>query len=201
MQIWTPLLAVFAGLVALSSAKKAAVPAKQAEKHHGHHGHRRHCSSSSSSSDNQDIHVHLKADVGFYAFDFGGSSTPVWTDFFFKSRNVTAVTITDCYCEGDWFSFYDNGKHIGNTWTGCAGCVGDACNFYSTNPWNCMWDRFHCTGGAFLTPGCHNITIMTERSVFNSGTAFIRLDTVCTYEGYLIPCCALDNSCAKGIYN
>lgn len=198
MQIWTSLAAVFVGLIAFSAAKKPE-PVKTGEKHHRRHHHRR--QSSSSSSRNQDTHVHLKADVGFYAFDFGASSTPVWTDFFFKSRNVTALTITDCYCEGDWFSFSDNGVHIGNTWVGCAKECDTDCAFYQTNPWNCMWDEFHCTGGAFLVPGCHNITIFTEKSVYNSGTAFIRLDTVCTYEGYLLPCCSLDNSCPKGIYN
>lgn len=189
MQIWTSLVAAFLGLAAIASAKDE----DKCHRHRHHHHH------SSSSSSDADVHVHLKPDVGFYAFNFGDSQTPVWTNFFFKSRNVTAVTITDAYCEGDYFSFADNGHFLGNTYYGCS-CPNN-CAFYQPDPWNAMWDDFHCTGGAFLVPGCHNLTIFTENSVYNSGTAFIRLDTVCTFEGYLLPCCSLDNSCSKAIVN
>lgn len=195
MQIWTSLVAAFVSFAALASADDKCHGGCKPQ--HGHHHHHHH--SSSSSSCNEDKHVQILPDVGFYAFNFGDSQTPVWTNFYFKSRNVTAVTITDAYCEGDWFSFADNGRFLGNTWTGCS--CDQGCAFYQADPWNCMWDDFHCTGGAFLTPGCHNVTIFTEKSVYHSGTAFIRLDTVCAYEGYLVPCCSLTRSCVKSIYN
>lgn len=169
-------------------------------------GHRRRCKSSSSSSSSNDCgleNIKIVPDGGFYPFSFQVPYDPIHQAFYFKSDKLTMVTVVDCFCEGDFFQFYDNGSLIGVTSTNCDYedyNPDQTCDHPIMDPFQCTRSDDHCMGGAYLLPGFHNITLQTVFSPFSGGTAFIRVDTACqTYNG-LVPCCSLPGgNCYNGL--
>jgi len=166
---------------------------------------RRQSSSSSSSSDSDCglENIKIVPDGGFYPFSFQVPYDPIHQAFYFKSDKLTMVTVVDCFCEGDFFQFYDNGSLIGVTEVNCDFQTYDpdqSCLFPMMDPFQCTKSQNHCMGGAYLLPGFHNITLQTVYSPFSGGSAFIRVDTACqTYNG-LVPCCALPGgNCYNGL--
>lgn len=161
---------------------------------------------SSSSSSSQECgleNIKIVPDGGFYPFSFQVPYDPVMQAFYFKSDKLTMVTVVDCFCEGDFFQFYDNGSLIGVTETNCPFEFynpDQTCNYPIMDPFKCTQSPNHCMGGAYLLPGFHNITLQTVFSPFSGGTAFIRVDTACqTYQG-LVPCCSLPGgNCYNGL--
>lgn len=177
--------------------------AEQVEKAADGCGRRRHHSSSSSSNDCGLENIKIVPDGGFYPFSFQVPYDPIHQAFYFKSDKLTMVTVVDCFCEGDFFQFYDNGSLIGVTSTNCDYedyNPDQTCDHPIMDPFQCTRSDNHCMGGAYLLPGFHNITLQTVFSPFSGGTAFIRVDTACqTYNG-LVPCCSLPGgNCYNGL--
>jgi hypothetical protein len=139
-------------------------------------------SSSSSSSDDtirysiQQVEAH--ANMGFYAFSYGPSHTFSYQNFLVKLRQPVWLTVTDCYCPGDRFQVFDNGKPIMVT-TECP-LVTPSCDVsYEDNAWSCLNNPDFCKGVVLLDAGHHNLTIATINSEVGGGAAFIRMDSIC----------------------
>lgn len=137
---------------------------------------------SSSSSDNgpgyRFQHVEAHADMGFYAFSFGASHTYAYQDFQIKVRKPAWLSVTDCYCPGDIFQVFDNGKPVLVT----SDCPQDtpSCEFaFNDNAWGCLFDDNFCKGVILLDTGHHNLTIATINSSVGGGAAFLRIDSIC----------------------
>jgi len=103
------------------------------------------------------------------------------------------------------FAAFDNGDLLAITSSGCAGAseLGERtiegqreCKDPVTNPWKCLKiGSGYCRGQAFLKPGKHLIELKALFSERQSGNGFLRLDTICTKEGILLPCCNLSHNC------
>lgn len=147
-------------------------------------------------------HVPVLTDVGFYAFDFGKRNQPVRSTFHFVLTRTAYISVTDCFCEGDAFAVADNGVQIFNTMNNCpAGPF--KCKNFEANPWVCLNEKRFCSGGAFMLPGAHNITITPTTSVANGGTGFLRVDTMCEdpVTRQLVYCCVQSNNCVRTIFS
>lgn len=156
----------------------------RSQSHHEHHHHHK-----------REV-VHIKPNKGFYPFRFGNSGTPVDTVFKYHTKKVTYVTVSDCYCSGDSFQFFDEGRYLGTTAYGCGAnstcTLPPTCRNDTSNPKRCLLDGNHCFGIAAVMPGHHSIEIETLQSCMSGGTAFIRVDSACQVNGSYYPCCLLE---------
>src|SRR5690606_28173040 len=97
----------------------------------------------------QNHHVPVLADVGFYGFDFGRKNKAVDTTFHFVLTRPAYLTLTDCFCEGDSFRFVDNGIATFATNVNCP--LGPyKCKGFESDPWKCLNSGKFCTGNAYM---------------------------------------------------
>lgn len=123
--------------------------------------------------------VKASADMGFYAFSFGASHTFAYQNFIVKLNKPVWLSVTDCYCPGDSFQLYDNGKPILVT-SECPEDGPASCDLvYVTDAWQCLDSPEYCHGVTLLDTGYHNITIAVINSQSGGGAAFLRMDTIC----------------------
>jgi len=124
----------------------------------------------------QEVEAH--ADMGFYAFSFGSSHTYAYQNFVMKLRKPVWLSVTDCYCPGDSFQVFDNGKPV--LVTNICPEITPSCEIVnSTNAWSCLESPDFCHGVILLDTGHHNLTIATINSASGGGAAFLRMDTIC----------------------
>lgn len=137
----------------------------------------------------QNVPAH--ADLGFYAFSFGGSKQYSYQSFTIKLKNTAFLSVTDCYCPGDTFQVFVDGVPLIVTQNPEAyanvSCIAP---YYIEDAWACFTGPYHSKSSSILNPGYHNITIATINSAVGGGTGFIRIDTSCTPKNEQpIPCC------------
>ncbi len=122
--------------------------------------------------------VKIHPDMGFYAFSFGASHTYAFQNFVVKLRKPTWLSVTDCYCPGDNFQVFDNGRPILVT-NECPEVTPSCELAFEDNAWSCLKDPNFCHGVVLLDSGHHNLTIATINSSVGGGAAFLRLDSIC----------------------
>ena len=147
------------------------------------------------------IHKHqLSVDGGWYRFRFNHVNQSANTKFHFTTHDLTIITITDCFCEGDGFTVYDNRLEILDAHSNCGVKNTTECRYFQRNPEYCLKSHHFCSRSGFLLPGFHDLVVRTMNSPYLAGTAFIKLERVCTLIGSLVPCCQSDMSCSKKIH-
>lgn len=171
---------------------------------------RRQCSSSSSSSHYQPPappchgtcdRISAIPDTGFYSFSYAGANTWVPRSFYVCNSEPVRLSITGCFCVGDYFEVFDNcvpviiakpdsGFPVFPTTTPCVPV---------NDPAVCAADGAFAHGFYDLKPGTHNITIYTGASLYGGGAGFIRLDTLCAFSTGTLPCCSATGSCPQFI--
>ena len=117
----------------------------------------------------------LKVNHGWSKFFFkGGNGAVAGTNYIFKTKSATTLSITDAYCSGDSFLVYNHGQLILET-----PFVGsDNCATYEKHAGKAASSGKFSSGSIALESGHHNITIQTSKNPFGKGAAFIRLDAV-----------------------
>lgn len=151
----------------------------------------------------------VKIDAGWYSFAYGNTGTLAYRSFGISNSQVVQFEITSCFCPGNFFSVYDNGQPIIITSINPLAPPTTGCDPNTTDPNDCAANNDAFSQGlALLLPGTHNVTIVVRESPYHGGTAFVRVDTVCTQPDdatnpndkfSLKPCCIQTNTCATGI--
>lgn len=98
-----------------------------------------------------------------------------WT---FDTAEPVTLRVTDAFCYGDQFAVFDNGEELGETSEpGSTDCGGpsDAESAYE--------DEDMSSGCWVLLPGSHSIDLEVTQNPFNSGSAYLRADTLVDYVG------------------
>lgn len=159
---------------------------------------------------NAPINMMVKSDAGWYSFAYGKANQPAYRSFGVYNQNVVLLTVTACFCPGNFFSVYDNGQPILMTNVDTppsvikspAAIVQGGC-VPVTNPNLCIEepDTFS-QGTVILLPGKHNLTIVANQSPWGGGTAFLRVDSACpTPHNAVEPvaCCLSTGTCSQQI--
>lgn len=162
----------------------------------GHHYHQ-YCEDEPAEDQHAVKSEELVPNRGWYQFRFGDTDRFANTNFYFTTQYITLITFTDGYCEGDSFVIYDNGEE----WlrTKLKNRPPYTCSHFDNNPENCALSEHFGNAKGFLLPGRHNITIKSLNSPYHAGSAFIKSEVVCNFEGTLYPCCQTDMSCSRHI--
>lgn len=148
----------------------------------------------------------VRIDAGWYSFPYSAPGTIAYRTFGINNDQVVQLEVIGCFCPGNFFAIYDNGVPIMVTDTEPSTAeqpLEYTCIPNLTNPNDCAADRVNFAFDmGLLLPGQHNITIVVKNSPYLGGTAFLRVDTICTTADNPFsprPCCALTNTCATGI--
>lgn len=171
---------------------------KKKEGHgHGHHHHDHHHHSHHGHHHSSFKPVKLYVDQGLAHFTFNAAGEWAEQAFYFYSSKSTNLQVFDCFCGGDQFRVYDNGKIVADANAGCTLASSD-CNYYSRDPKTCLTQEGWCSfpGIALLEPGTHNITIKTLVSFYGGGSGFVGLYSACQ-DG---PCCDYPFNCPTNVY-
>lgn len=135
---------------------------------------------------NPAANMKIKIDAGWYSFAYGPTGSIAYRSFGVNNGQLSILHLQSCFCEGNYFSVYDNGQPIINTnvFPVVAPEPSPDCSDFQDDP-NVCFDNIDLFtfGSAVLLPGVHNITIVATRSPYNGGTAFLRVDTACTQPG------------------
>ncbi len=151
----------------------------------------------------------VRIDAGWYSFAYGRPGTLAYRTFGINNGQVVQLEVIGCFCPGNFFSVFDNGQPIIVTRADepvkIANTPYDAvdCDPNTTNPNECALDRQHFGYGiALLLPGSHNISIVVSETPYLGGTAFLRVDTICTTPEDVFspkPCCLITDTCSTSI--
>ena len=142
--------------------------------------------------------VFLEPDVGLYPFLFGEPGTYAKQNYVRDSPNYELLEVFDCYCGGDEFAIFDNGKFVNDVNMDCENAQPN-CKTFSDIPKHCYYSGLHekawCKVKAILAPGKHNISIGVISNMYHSGTGFVRLSALCQHNGATEQCCVRDQCC------
>lgn len=144
--------------------------------------------------------VPMMADAGWYTVTYGSQYSYADQIFVLNLRKTSIVQLTACFCFGNVFQAYDNGKAIlltdHCTWPAptAEDCVDET---RETDPQACVDSANFCDGAAILEPGYHNISIGVLQSPWGAGAAYIRVDTAAQANPSwmnlpLMPLCQID---------
>lgn len=146
--------------------------------------------------------VNVMPDAGFYSFPYAGSNTFSPRSFYICTDKTLILSVTNCFCQGDYFEVFDNGQPILLTLDGqqsaqyppnytpglpVTGCVP------VNDPSTCLASPYFNHGSAVLNPGTHLITILVGASWYTGGAGFLRVDTACLINGLMQPCCMAED--------
>lgn len=158
---------------------------------------------------NAQSNLPVSIDAGWYSFPYGSTGTIAYRSFAVSNSQVVQLELQSCFCPGNYFSVYDNGQPIIMSKVDTTNPDPLTCTPNILDPNTCAEDRIHFSYGlGLLLPGSHNITIVVRESPYRGGTAFIRVDTVCTQPDdatnpldafSLKPCCIQTNTCSTKI--
>lgn len=154
---------------------------------------------------NNEINMMVKVDAGWYSFAYGKQNQVAFRSFGVYYPSVVLLTVTSCFCPGNFFSVYDNGQPImiTNITTPVVSVPPLPEPLDCTNPVSdpnlCALDpTIFSQGSVLLLPGKHNITIVANQSPWGGGTAFLRADSACPQAlGGPAPCCLETGTCSK----
>ncbi len=138
--------------------------------------------------------INVLPDAGFYSFPYAGSNTFSPRSFYICTDKTLFLSVTNCFCQGDYFQVFDNGQPIlitdeGQDFPGfppSAGCVP------VNDPSTCLSSAAFNHGSAVLNPGTHLLTVLVGASWYTGGAGFLRVDTACLINGVMQPCCMGD---------
>lgn len=136
---------------------------------------------SSSEHDN----VFLIPDAGVYEFEFGKTGTFAYQSFVTESPFVTFFEVWDCFCGGDDFVVYVDGRKAFEAY----GDEDNNCYNWASEPAFCLVNSQYAYGYTFIMPGAHNITVGIRSSPYGSGTGYGALTSVCQIGEYVEQCC------------
>lgn len=155
----------------------------------------------------------VRIDAGWYSFTYGGPGTSAYRSFMIRNSQVVELDLIGCFCPYNYFTVYDNGQPIFST---DVKLPEDStfqpypenfeeidCTPNRTDPQSCAADQEHFGfGTSLLLPGTHNITVVVRTTPWLGGTAFLRVDTICTSAEdafYPKPCCLTTGTCSQNI--
>jgi len=146
--------------------------------------------------------VPMMADAGWYTATYGSQYSYADQIFVLNLRKTSIVQLTSCFCFGNVFQAYDNGKAIlltdHCTWPApTSNTCSDEDDNRITVPQDCALSPNFCDGAAILEPGYHNISIGVLQSPWGAGAAYIRVDTAAQSNPSwmnlpLMPLCQMD---------
>lgn len=147
----------------------------------------------------------VRVDAGWYSFAYGKPGTVAYRNFMVKNGQVVQLEVVGCFCPYNYFSVFDNGQPI--IVTAVNGTLTPEedylCEPNVTDPNICAANRtIFGYGIGLLLPGTHNITVMVRDTPYLGGTAFLRVDTICTSPEDAFspkPCCFMTGTCSTAI--
>lgn len=160
---------------------------------------------------NNEVNMIVKIDAGWYSFAYGKQGQMAFRSFGIYNSNVVQLSVTSCFCPGNFFSIYDNGQPIMMTNITVPIVTVKAnhqeillnCTNPVPDPNLCVLEPgTFSQGSVLLLPGRHNITIVANQSPWGGGTAFLRADSACPSPINMaepVPCCLATGTCSRVI--
>lgn len=154
---------------------------------------------------NMAANMPVRIDAGWYSFAYGKPGTVAYRSFMIRNGQVVQLEVIGCFCPYNYFSVFDNGQPIIVTAVNGTLPVPDpaVCDPTASDPNLCAADRNTFSYGlGLLLPGTHNITVVVRDTPYLGGTAFLRVDTICTSAEDAFtpkPCCQLTGTCSTVI--